>query len=162
MGVISEAGCPAVADPGADIVSIAQGLRLRVIPLVGPCSILLALMASGMNGQNFAFNGYLPSHESDRAAAIRRLEARSQSEGQTQIFIETPFRNAQMLETLLSQLHSSTRLCIAAGITCPEEFIRTMTVAEWRKTSLPELRKVPAIFLLSSPFQRRPSNKGRR
>lgn len=148
VGVISEAGCPAIADPGASLVAIAHGLGLHVVPLVGPSSIILSLMASGFNGQNFAFHGYLPIGASERTAAIKKMETLAHTEKQTQIFIETPYRNGQMFQELLKTCRPQTRLCIAAGITCPEEFIRTRTIQDWRKDQLPDLRKVPAIFLL--------------
>ncbi len=148
VGIISEAGCPAVADPGADVVAEAQRRGFRVIPLTGPSSIIMSVMASGFNGQSFAFNGYLPVEPQQRAKALRKLEGRAVSEDQTQIFIETPYRNRKMIETILNSLRPSTKLCIAAGITCQEEFIATKTVAEWKKTKMPELSKIPAIFLL--------------
>ena len=148
VGIISEAGCPAIADPGADVVAIAQSLGLKVVPLVGPSSILMALMASGFNGQSFAFNGYLPVEGAQRIRAVKKLEGKVQSENQTQIFIETPYRNTKMIETLLSALSPRTRLCVAAGITCAEEFIRTRTVAEWKKSEIPDISRIPAIFLL--------------
>lgn len=148
VGIISEAGCPAIADPGADVVAIAQSLGLRVVPLVGPSSILMALMASGFNGQSFAFNGYLPVEGAQRIRAVKKLEGKVQSENQTQIFIETPYRNTKMIETLLSALSPRTRLCVAAGITCAEEFIRTRTVADWKKSQIPDISRIPAIFLL--------------
>jgi len=148
VGIISEAGCPAVADPGADVVAEAQRRGFRVIPLTGPSSIIMSVMASGLNGQSFAFNGYLPVEPQQRAKALRKLESRAISENQTQIFIETPYRNRKMIETMLNSLRPSTKLCIAAGITCQEEFIATKTVAEWKKTEMPELSKIPAIFLL--------------
>ena len=148
MGVISEAGCPAVADPGADIVAIAQREGLPVVPLVGPCSMLMAVMASGLNGQGFAFNGYLPVDEADRAKRIRQLEARALNEHQTQLFIETPYRNAKLFSALLRNLRPATRLCVAAGITTPDEWIRTLTVSQWHKQTLPDLSKIPAIFLI--------------
>ena len=148
VGIISEAGCPAIADPGADVVAIAQSLGLRVVPLVGPSSILMALMASGFNGQSFAFNGYLPVEGAQRIRAVKKLEGKVQSENQTQIFIETPYRNTKMIETLLSALSPRTRLCVAAGITCAEEFIRTRTVADWKKSEIPDISRIPAIFLL--------------
>lgn len=151
MGIISEAGCPAIADPGADVVAIAQSLNLRVIPLVGPSSILLGLMASGFNGQSFAFHGYLPINDGQRSAMLKKLEARCSAEDQTQIFIETPFRNQQLFEDLLRICHPQTRLCVAAGITCEEEFIHTHTIQEWKKTTLPDLRKTPTIFLIYRP-----------
>ena len=156
MGVISEAGCPAVADPGADIVAIAQRQNLRVIPLVGPCSMIMAVMGSGLNGQSFAFNGYLPVDDTDRAKALKALETRAWNEHQTQLFIETPYRNLKMFKTILSTLRPQTRLCIAAGITTEDEFIHTHTIAEWKKKGLPlkgaggtDLSKVPAIFLIN-------------
>ncbi len=148
VGVISEAGCPAVADPGADIVAIAQRKGIRVIPLVGPNSMIMAVMASGLNGQSFAFNGYLPIDEGERARRLQVLEKRAQHERQTQLFIETPYRNRRMFDTLVRTLSPKTRLCIAAGITTQDEWIRTHTVAEWRRESLPDLGKVPAIFLM--------------
>ena len=148
MGVISEAGCPAVADPGADVVSIAQQMGLKVKPLVGPSSILMGLMSSGFNGQSFAFHGYLPIGSPQRMAMIKKLEARSYAEDQTQIFIETPFRNQQLFENLLSCCRPQTRLCVAAGITCKDEYIRTHTIQEWKQIQLPDLRKTPALFLI--------------
>lgn len=148
MGVISEAGCPGVADPGADAVEIAQRKNLKVIPLVGPSSILMALMASGFNGQNFAFNGYLPVKIQERQAKLKQLETRVYKENQTQLFIETPYRNRQMFESVLAVCRPETKVCFAAGITCQEEFIKTKTVSEWKKSGIPELGKVPAIFLL--------------
>ena len=164
MGIISEAGCPAIADPGADVVAIAQSLNLRVIPLVGPSSILLGLMASGFNGQSFAFHGYLPINDGQRSAMLKKLEARCSAEDQTQIFIETPFRNQQLFEDLLRICHPQTRLCIAAGITCEDEFIHTHTIQEWKKTTLPDLRKTPTIFLIYRPAagEQRPSGRHRR
>ena len=149
MGVISEAGCPAVADPGADIVAIAQRQNLRVIPLVGPSSMIMAVMASGLNGQSFAFNGYLPVDDTDRARKLKALESRAWNERQTQLFIETPYRNRKMFQTLLQSLRPQTRMCIAAGITTADEYIHTHTIAEWKKTELPDLSKVPAIFLIN-------------
>ncbi len=148
MGVISEAGCPAVADPGADVVAIAQKKGLRVVPLVGPSSMILAVMASGLNGQSFAFHGYLPIDATERVKRLKQLEVRAQQEHQTQLFIETPYRNAKLFETLCSTLRPQTRICVAAGITTDEEWIRTRTVAEWRRQRLPDLSKIPAIFLM--------------
>ena len=148
VGVISEAGCPAVADPGADVVAIAQRKGLRVVPLVGPSSMILAVMASGFNGQSFAFNGYLPIDPPERVRRIKALEQRAYSEHQTQLFIETPYRNAKLFDTLLQACRPQTRLCVAAGITCPEEFIKTRTVQDWKKRPLPDLSKIPAIFLI--------------
>jgi len=147
MGVISEAGCPAVADPGADVVAIAQQRNYAVKPLVGPSSILLSLMASGFNGQSFAFLGYLPISQLDRVKALKKMESRIYSENQTQIFIETPYRNMKMLEDILSTCQLTTKLCIAADITLETEFIHTKTIKEW-KTLKPDLNKRPCIFLI--------------
>ena len=147
MGVISEAGCPAIADPGADVVALAQEKQLQVVPLVGPSSILLALMASGFNGQSFAFVGYLPIQPADRSKALKRLENRVFSESQSQIFIETPYRNMKMLEEILSVCQPTTKLCIAADITLETEFIQTKTLKNWKK-QLPDLNKRPCIFIL--------------
>ena len=147
MGVISEAGCPAVADPGADVVAIAQRKQLRVVPLVGPSSIILSVMASGFNGQSFAFHGYLPIEPEERARKLRQLEQRIYNEHQTQLFIETPYRNNKMMEDILRTCRPQTRLCIAANITCEGEYIRTRTVREWQGR-LPDLSKIPCIFLL--------------
>lgn len=148
MGIISEAGCPGVADPGADVVAIAHNKDLKVIPLVGPSSILMAMMASGMNGQNFAFSGYLPVEKSSNIKAIKHLEDRAIREKQTQIFIETPFRNMKMLDDLLFALRPSTRLCIACNVTCDDEYIVTKSVAQWRNSKLPDINKKPTIFLI--------------
>jgi len=147
MGVISEAGCPAIADPGADVVALAQEKQFQVVPLVGPSSILLALMASGFNGQSFAFVGYLPIQPADRSKALKRLESRVFSESQSQIFIETPYRNMKMLEEILSVCQPTTKLCIAADITLETEFIQTKTLKNWKK-QLPDLSKRPCIFIL--------------
>ena len=149
VGVISEAGCPAVADPGADIVGIAQREGLRVIPLVGPNSMIMAVMSSGLGGQSFAFNGYLPVDTTDRAKKLKMLETRAWTEGQTQLFIETPYRNEKMFQALLAALRPQTRLCIAAGITTQDEYIRTLRISEWKNTKLPDLSKIPAIFLIN-------------
>ena len=149
VGVISEAGCPAVADPGADIVSIAQREGLKVMPLVGPNSMIMAVMSSGLGGQSFAFNGYLPVEPADRAKRLKMLETRAWTEGQTQLFIETPYRNQKMFQSLIAALRPQTRLCIAAGITTKEEYIRTLRISEWKSTTLPDLSKVPAIFLIN-------------
>jgi len=147
IGVLSEAGCPAIADPGADVVAIAQRHNFTVVPLVGPSSILLSLMASGFNGQSFAFVGYLPIQPDERSKALKKLESRAYSENQSQIFIETPYRNMKMLDEILRVCQPATRLCIAADITLETEFIKTKTVKEW-KTRLPELSKRPCIFIL--------------
>ena len=148
VGVISEAGCPAVADPGADVVAVAQREGLKVVPLVGPSSILLAVMASGFNGQSFAFHGYLPIDPAARTKALKRLESLAISENQTQLFIETPYRNARMVADIMRACRPQTRLCVAAGLTTPQEYVRTLTVKQWRETKMPELAKVPAIFVL--------------
>ena len=147
VGVISEAGCPAVADPGADVVAIAQRKGLKVVPLVGPSSIILSVMASGFNGQSFAFNGYLPIKPDERAKKLRQLEQRIYNEDQTQLFIETPYRNGKMLEDILANCRPQTKLCIAANLTCEDEYVQTRTVKEWRG-HVPELSKIPCIFLL--------------
>ncbi|MCI5663956.1 MAG: SAM-dependent methyltransferase [Mediterranea sp.] len=147
MGVISEAGCPAVADPGADVVAIAQRKNLKVVPLVGPSSIILSVMASGFNGQSFAFHGYLPIEPAERAKRLKQLEQRIYNEQQTQLFIETPYRNNKMVEDILHNCRPQTRLCIAANITCEGEYIRTKTVKEWQGHT-PDLSKIPCIFLL--------------
>lgn len=146
-GVISEAGCPGVADPGAELAKWAHRQQLPVVPLVGPSAILLALMASGFNGQSFAFHGYLPIDKKDRAQALRQLEKDMLQKDQTQIFMETPYRNNQLLQDLVQQLPPGYRLCIAANITAPNELIRTDTLANW-KSQLPDLHKQPAVFLL--------------
>ncbi|MDR2809233.1 MAG: SAM-dependent methyltransferase [Tannerellaceae bacterium] len=147
VGVISEAGCPTIADPGADVVAIAQRKKYPVIPLVGPSSILLSLMASGFNGQNFAFNGYLPIDAQERALTIKKLEGRVYAENQTQLFIETPYRNNQLAEDLLHICRPSTKLCIASDITGREESIRTLPAKEW-VGQVPDLSKKPTIFLI--------------
>ena len=149
MGILSEAGCPGVADPGADLVKIAHEKGIRVVPLVGPSSILLSLMASGMNGQNFAFIGYLPVKPLERSNAIRDIERNSGRDKQTQIFIEAPYRNIKLLTDLLSVCSAHTRLCIAVDLTLDSEFVVTKTIAEWKK-ALPDINKRPAIFLLQS------------
>ncbi len=148
VGVISEAGCPAVADPGADIVAIAQREGMKVVPLVGPSSILLAVMGSGFNGQSFAFHGYLPIDNSERVKRLKQLELRSAQEGQTQLFIETPYRNAKLFADIMNACAPQTRLCVAAGITTEQEFIRSMSLKEWKQARLPDLGKIPAIFAI--------------
>ncbi len=148
VGVISEAGCPAVADPGADVVAIAQREGLHVVPLVGPSSILLAVMASGFNGQSFAFHGYLPIDPSGRAKRIKQLESRSAQEKQTQLFIETPYRNHKMVADILAACNPRTRLCIASSLTNADEYVRSLTVKEWKQTALPDLHKKPTIFAI--------------
>lgn len=147
VGVMSEAGCPGIADPGADLVAIAQDMGAHVVPLVGPNSLILSLMASGLNGQSFCFSGYLPVKDPMRTKRIRELEALSIKENQTQLFIETPYRNDLLLGDLLRHCQAKTRICIAMDITAPTAFIKTKTVAEWNK-SKPTLGKIPAVFLL--------------
>ena len=147
IGIISEAGCPAIADPGSDVVALAQSKNYKVIPLVGPSSIIMSIMASGFNGQSFAFNGYLPVETSLRIKALKKLENKVWSENQTQSFIETPYRNDKMLETIFSNLRAQTKLCIASAITCEQEFIKTKTVAQWKKEKL-EIGKIPCIFVI--------------
>lgn len=149
VGVISDAGCPGIADPGANVVMEAHRQGIRVIPLVGPSSILMAMMASGFNGQNFAFNGYLPIDKGERKSAIKRLEKLSGEYNQSQSFIETPYRNNQLLESLLKTLNGSTKLCIACDITLSSEFIKTATVHEWKKIKV-DLHKRPTLFILQN------------
>jgi 16S rRNA (cytidine1402-2'-O)-methyltransferase len=150
IGILSEAGCPAVADPGQLLVAIAQQEGVWVKPLVGPNAILLALMGSGMNGQQFQFVGYLPIEMGQRGKMLKELETESARKNCTQIFIETPYRNNQILETILKTCKSSTQLCIASNLTGPDEYLRTKTVGEW-KNNLPDLNKQPAVFCLYSP-----------
>ncbi|WP_374484899.1 SAM-dependent methyltransferase [Zoogloea sp.] len=147
-GLMSEAGCPAVADPGALLVRRAHELGIRVAPLVGPSSLLLALMGSGLNGQSFAFHGYLPVDEEARNRRIRELEAESARFSRTQLFIETPYRNERMFEALRSVCKADTRLCVARDLTLDSEWIHTRPVAEWKKVSAPELAKRPTVFLI--------------
>lgn len=147
MGVISEAGCPAVADPGADVVAMAQRKGLEVVPLVGPSSIILSVMASGFNGQSFAFNGYLPIEADQRARKLKALEQRAATEHQTQLFIETPYRNNKMVEEILRTCRPQTKLCIAANLTCPDAYVHTHSVKDW-VGKVPDLSKMPCIFLI--------------
>ena len=147
VGLMSEAGCPGVADPGAVIVKLAHEKGIQVIPLVGPSSILLAMMGSGMNGQSFAFNGYLPIDKGEKKAALKNYESLSNSKNQSQIFIETPYRNNKLLEDLLSILQPNTFLCIATDITLPTEYIKTFRVADWKKTKV-DLHNRPTIFII--------------
>ncbi|NDV94863.1 SAM-dependent methyltransferase [Dysgonomonas sp. 521] len=147
VGIISEAGCPAIADPGSDIVAIAQRKGYKVVPLVGPSSILLSLMASGFNGQSFAFHGYLPVDGAERIKKIKQLEHLIHQEHQTQIFIETPYRNQKLTEDIIKHCIPSTKLCIAMNITCENEYIRTLSVKQWGK-QLPDMNKQLCIFLL--------------
>jgi|SRR5690606_7487695 len=147
VGVISDAGCPGIADPGAITVKFAHELDLRVIPLVGPSSLLLAMMASGFNGQNFAFNGYLPIDKSERKTEIKRLEKLSKDSGQSQLFIETPYRNNQMLQSLIENLGSQTKICVACDLTLASEYIKTATVELWKKIKV-DLHKRPTLFII--------------
>jgi len=147
LGILSEAGCPAIADPGSDLVKAAHEKNIKVIPLVGPSSILLALMASGFNGQSFCFNGYLPKEKHERIKKLRELETLIYKKDQTQLFIETPYRNRNLFDDIVSSCSASTLLCIACNISLPDEFIRTRTIAEWKR-NIPEINKRPAIFLL--------------
>jgi len=147
VGLMSEAGCPGVADPGAVIVKLAHEKGIQVVPLVGPSSILLAIMASGMNGQSFAFNGYIPIEATEKRAALRNLEKLSMDKNQSQIFIETPYRNNKMLEDILNALSPETHLCIAADITLPQEYIKTMRVVNWKKTKV-DIHNRPTIFII--------------
>ena len=147
VGIISEAGCPAIADPGADVVAIAQQRNIPVVPLVGPSSILMALMASGFNGQSFAFHGYLPIDADKKIKTIKDCEQRIYAENQTQLFIETPYRNNKLVEDFLKICRPSTKLCIAADITCESEYIKTKSIGEWKK-QVPDLSKRPCLFLI--------------
>ena len=147
VGLLSEAGCPAIADPGADIVNIAHSENITVVPLVGPSSIIMALMASGMNGQSFAFNGYLPIDKQERKKELVRLERLSQQQNQSQLFIETPYRNNAMLEDICSSLNEYTQVCVACDITLPTEYIKTKTVKAWKKNSA-DFHKRPALFII--------------
>lgn len=147
VGLMSEAGCPGVADPGAAIVKIAHEKGIQVVPLVGPSSILLAMMGSGMNGQSFAFNGYLPIDKSDKKSALKNFEKLSQDKNQSQIFIETPYRNNKLLEDILQVLQPSTHLCIACDITLLTEYIKTYKVSDWKKTKI-DLHNRPTIFVV--------------
>ena len=147
IGLVSEAGCPAVADPGAKVVALAHSMGIQVRPWVGPSSILLGLMASGLEGQRFAFHGYAPIDAAERARQIKAWEACSQQHGQTQILIETPYRNAAMLETLKQALRNDTRLCVARSLTTEDEWVRTHAISQWRALEPPDLNRKPAIFL---------------
>jgi 16S rRNA (cytidine1402-2'-O)-methyltransferase len=146
LGIMSEAGLPGIADPGAKLISIAHRKKIKVIPLTGPSSILMAIISSGLNGQNFTFNGYLPVKPADRASKLRELEKKSR-DGYAQIFMETPYRNQRMLESILSECSNETLLCIAMDITLPDESIRTMTISEWKK-SRPSINDRLAVFIL--------------
>lgn len=147
IGLMSEAGCPGIADPGAAIVKIAHEKGIQVVPLVGPSSILLAMMASGMNGQSFTFNGYLPIDKSEKKSALKNLEKLSHDKNQSQIFIETPYRNNKLLEDLIQTLQPNTHLCVATDITLPTEYIKTLRVNDWKKTKV-DLHNRPTIFII--------------
>ena len=147
VGLMSEAGCPAIADPGSELVAIAHSVGALIKPITGPNSMMLALMASGLDGQRFAFHGYLPVKDPQRSARIKALESLSVKESQTQLFIETPYRNNQLLADLLKHCHGNTRICIAQNLTGEHEYIKTATVNAWKK-ALPQLEKSPAVFLL--------------
>lgn len=147
-GLISEAGCPAVADPGSTLIKLAHDRDITVSPLVGPSSILLALMGSGFNGQQFSFHGYLPIDKNKRQSAIKRLEKQSRSQGSTQIFMEAPHRNDELKEDVINHCAPQSRFCVASNLTLPEEDIRSKKISEWRKDSGPSIHKVPAIFLI--------------
>lgn len=151
VGLLSEAGCPGIADPGAEIVKIAHREEIKVVPMVGPSSILLAMMGSGMNGQNFAFNGYLPIEKSQRKSEIKFLEKYSSEKNQAQLFIETPYRNNNMLSDLIQYLHPATRICVACDLTLATEFIVSKPASEWAKTKV-DLHKRPTIFIIQKDF----------
>lgn len=148
VGLLSEAGCPAVADPGADLVALAQQENIRVVPLIGPSSLLLALMASGLNGQRFAFQGYLPAKEIERSKALRELESESKKRQQTQLFIETPYRNRALFDAILSCCQAKTRLCLATDLSLASETIHTKTIDQWKKATPPDIERRPTVFLL--------------
>ncbi len=148
VGLISEAGCPAVADPGADLVALAQRHGIAVVPLIGPSSLLLALMASGLNGQRFAFHGYLPAKEAERQKELRDLEAESRKRRQTQIFIETPYRNRQLYDAVLKTCQPATRLTVATDLTLPGESVRTRSIGQWKNETPPDFERRPTVFLL--------------
>lgn len=148
MGLMSEAGCPGIADPGAKLAALAHKKGIRVAPLVGPSSILLALMASGLDGQRFTFHGYLPSEKTARVQRLRELEQTSRKQRETQIFIETPYRNQYLLEDILATCQGETRLCVARNISLETELIASRRIAEWKSATLPDLHKQPTVFLL--------------
>lgn len=149
-GILSEAGAPGIADPGARLVSLAHEHNIEVVPLTGPSSILLALMGSGLNGQSFAFHGYLPINKMQRAKTVQALQAESSQKKQTQIIMETPHRNEELFQELLSQLHPATMLCVASNLTSPDEYLRTKSVEYWKKSDVPNFNKKPTLFLFLS------------
>ncbi len=148
IGLISDAGCPAVADPGSNVVAKAQEWNIRVHPLIGASSLILALMGSGLNGQHFAFNGYIPKEKSERIKKLKGLENICLNSGASQIFIETPFRNKFLLEDMIKNLRPTTKLCIAAGIHTPQQYIKTQTIGEWSQAKIPDLSKISTVFIL--------------
>lgn len=148
VGLLSEAGCPAVADPGANLVALAQKENIRVVPLIGPSSLLLALMASGLNGQRFAFQGYLPAKEIERTKALRDLESESRKRQQTQLFIETPYRNQALFSSILQTCQPATRLTVATDLTLNSESVLTRSIAQWKKQTPPDMERRPTVFLL--------------
>ena len=150
VGLMSDAGCPGVADPGAKLIALAHQKGVKVVPFVGPSSILLSLMASGLNGQQFAFLGYLPVDKLARNIKLKEIEKRAQTHNETQIFIETPYRNQHMLEAILSSCSANIRLCIASQVSLPDEMIVTKRISEWKQSVLPDLHKIPTVFLLLS------------
>ena len=150
VGLMSDAGCPGIADPGAKLVELAHQKGIRVVPFVGPSSIILSLMASGLNGQQFAFLGYLPVDKAQRVLKLKEIEKRAQTHKETQIFIETPYRNQHMLEAILSTCHANTRLCIASQVSLEDEFVVTKRISEWKQSTLADLHKKPTVFLLLS------------
>ena len=150
VGLISEAGCPAIADPGASLVALAHEADIPVVPFVGPSSILLALMGSGLSGQNFSFHGYLPAKDEPRRRRIQELERESRKEQRTQLFIETPYRNRQMLQALIDTCSPQTRICVASNLTLPAERILTRTAGDWKTAAFPEIDKQPTVFLLQA------------
>lgn len=147
IGILSDAGCPGIADPGADIVQLAQQKNIEVLPLIGPSALLLALMGSGLNGQHFTFHGYLPITADERLRTIKILEKKARRQS-TQLFIETPYRNTQLYQFLITHLHPDTRLCIACHLCAPEQWIRTQNIGVWQRSPIPELYKKPCVFLL--------------
>lgn len=148
IGLLSEAGCPAVADTGANLVALAQQQNIRVVPLIGPSSLLLALMASGLNGQRFAFQGYLPAKDAERSKALHDLESESRKRQQTQLFIETPYRNRAMFDAILQNCQPGTRLCVATDLTLPGETVLTRSIGAWKKQTPPDIERRPTVFLL--------------
>ncbi len=148
VGLMSDAGCPGVADPGAKLVALAHQKNIKVVPFVGPSSILLSLMASGLNGQQFAFLGYLPVDKLARNNKLKEIEKRSQTHNETQIFIETPYRNQHMLEAILTSCNANTRLCVASQLSLPDEMIVTKRISDWKQSALPDLHKKPTVFLI--------------